>query len=112
MAGKSIQPLDGHILAMGNDFHPIFVAGGAGGSFHQLEVLGVFVGGDEENIAVVFDKLPKKWHGYKVIDGDLSDLRHLDPKGVIIGLKYKKLTGSGANNNKAFENGFAVRLVA
>lgn len=64
------------------------------------------------NIAVVFDKLPKKWHGYKVIDGDLSDLRHLDPKGVIIGLKYKKLTGSGANNNKAFENGFAVRLVA
>lgn len=64
------------------------------------------------NIAVVFDKLPQKWHGYTVVNGDLSDLRHLDPKGVIVGLKYKNVTGKGADNKKAFENGFAVRLVA
>ena len=30
-------------------------------------------------------------------------------KGVIVGLKYKKLTGKGANNNEAFDSGFAIR---
>jgi hypothetical protein len=46
------------------------------------------------NVAVVFDTkrgepLPKTWNGYRVIDGDLSDLRFLDPKGVIVGLRAK-----------------------
>jgi hypothetical protein len=27
---------------------------------------------------------------FPVVDGDVTDLRHLDPKGVIVGLKYKK----------------------
>jgi hypothetical protein len=42
------------------------------------------------NIAVVFDKVPSKWKGCEVIDGDLSDLRFLDKSGVIVGLKAKK----------------------
>lgn len=42
------------------------------------------------NIAAVFsDKLPKTYIGKKVINGDDSDLRFLDPKGVIVGLSAK-----------------------
>lgn len=33
--------------------------------------------------------LPETWHGYKVIDGDLSDDRTLDPSGVVVGLRQK-----------------------
>jgi hypothetical protein len=40
-------------------------------------------------VAVVFDKLPETYLGKPVIDGDVSDLRFLDPKGVIVGLKAK-----------------------
>ena len=64
------------------------------------------------NVAMVFDNVPKKHMGFKVIDGDESDLRFLDGKGVIIGLKYKKMTGKGANNNAAFDSGFAIKLAA
>ena len=42
------------------------------------------------NVAVVFrDKLPKTFKGKKVINGDLTDLRFLDPVNVIVGLKAK-----------------------
>jgi hypothetical protein len=42
------------------------------------------------NVAVVFHgALPDAWDGYRVVDGDKSDLRFLDPKGVIVGLKAK-----------------------
>ena len=61
------------------------------------------------NVAVVFDELPETYNGYKVINGDENDLRFEDPKNVVVGLKYKKMTGRGANNQKAFESGFALR---
>lgn len=42
------------------------------------------------NVAIVFaDKLPKKWWDKKVIDGDQTDLRFLDERGVIVGLSAK-----------------------
>lgn len=46
------------------------------------------------NVAVVFNtkkgkELPTEWMGFPVIDGDLSDLRFLDPKGVVVGLRAK-----------------------
>lgn len=46
------------------------------------------------NVAVVFDTkrgypLPSQWHGYQVVDGDLSDLRFADPRGVVVGLRAK-----------------------
>jgi hypothetical protein len=42
------------------------------------------------NVAVVFSgPLPAEWHGYQVINGDLSDLRFTDPVGVVVGLKSK-----------------------
>lgn len=64
------------------------------------------------NVAMVFDKVPANFEGYNVIDGDKSDLRFLDDKKVIVGLKYKKLTGKGADNKAAFDSGFAIRLAA
>ena len=42
-----------------------------------------------KNVAVVFDKPVQEWKGLKVVSGDDSDLRFLDPQGVIIGLKAK-----------------------
>lgn len=44
---------------------------------------------DGMNVAVVFDKLPETYIGKTVVDGDDTDLRFLDPKGVVIGLKAK-----------------------
>lgn len=41
------------------------------------------------NVAMVFDKLPKEYMGRPVFDADETDLRFLDPKGVICGLKAK-----------------------
>ena len=43
-----------------------------------------------ENVAVVFlGKLPEYWNGFKVIDGDVSDYRPGDCKGVVVGLRFK-----------------------
>ena len=41
------------------------------------------------NVAMVFDKLPEAYMGRTVINADDTDLRFLDPKGVIAGLKAK-----------------------
>jgi len=46
------------------------------------------------NIACVFstakeDELPKTYLGKEVIDGDVTDIRFLDPKGVVVGLRAK-----------------------
>lgn len=44
------------------------------------------------NVAVVFrGKLPTTWKGFPVVNGDESDLRFLDGKGVIVGLVEKGL---------------------
>jgi len=63
------------------------------------------------NVAMVFDKTPSEYKGFEVVNGDETDLRFLDKQGVIVGLKYKFMTGKGADNKKAFESGFAVRLI-
>ena len=41
------------------------------------------------NVAMVFDALPAEYAGRSVINADETDLRFLDPKGVIAGLKAK-----------------------
>ena len=58
------------------------------------------------NAAVVFDRVPTAWRGMPVIDGDTHDLRHLDPRGVIVGLSPK---GAKARRDTS---GFVVRLAA
>ena len=55
-------------------------------------------------VAVVFDKLPDTWHGFKVIDGDDDDLRYLDMGGVVIGLKAK-------GKAKHDTSGFVVKTI-
>jgi hypothetical protein len=58
------------------------------------------------NVAVCFEgAFPAVWKGYRVVDGDLSDLRHLDPKGVVVGLSPK---GSKAKR-EGVSLGFVVR---
>jgi hypothetical protein len=41
------------------------------------------------NVAVVFKTIPTSWKGFPVVDGDETDLRFLDGKNVIVGLKAK-----------------------
>lgn len=62
------------------------------------------------NVAMVFNKVPETYLGYEVVNGDKDDLRFLDKENVIVGLKYKNLTGAGADNKKAFESGFAIKM--
>jgi hypothetical protein len=52
------------------------------------------------NIAVVFNgKLPKTYLNRPVVDGDISDLRFLEPKGVVVGLSIK---GKAKTDNTGF----------
>ena len=53
------------------------------------------------NHAVVFNgkELPSMFHGYAVVNGDETDLRFLDQKGVIVGLKAK---GKARKSNSGF----------
>jgi hypothetical protein len=51
------------------------------------------------NVATVFDAVPTEYAGRPVVDGDLSDLRFLDPRGVIVGLKAK---GDGKKDTSGF----------
>jgi hypothetical protein len=55
-------------------------------------------------VAMVFDNVPTEYKGFKVIDGDKYDMRYLDPKGVIVGLKYKLV-----RNELKDDNSFVVR---
>jgi hypothetical protein len=41
------------------------------------------------NVAAVFATVPAAYDGFRVIDGDQSDLRFADDRGVIVGLKAK-----------------------
>lgn len=41
------------------------------------------------NVTVVFDKIPAEYMGKPVFNADDTDLRFLDPKGAVLGLKAK-----------------------
>lgn len=61
------------------------------------------------NVAVIFDTkrgraLPSTFYGMPVVDGDLTDLRYLDPRGVVIGLRAK------GKKAKADRSGMVVRV--
>lgn len=67
-----------------------------------LFIQGMTQGGD--NVAVVFRKeIPITYLGTPVINGDLDDMRFLDPKGVIVGLTAK-------GDAKKDTSGFVVDL--
>ena len=53
------------------------------------------------NVAMVFDvkteaELPTEYKGYQVINGDLTDYRIDDAKGIIVGLKWKRIANREA----------------
>ena len=83
-----------------------FLRGGLPSNYHltfsrkennqQMVELIASMGG---NIAAVFDKLPDTYLGKRVIDGDETDLRFLDPRGIIVGLKAK---GKGKQDTSGF----------
>lgn len=63
------------------------------------------------NVAMVFNSVPSVYKGFEVINADNDDLRFLDKrgvKGVICGLKYKKMTGKGVNNSLGITSGFVI----
>jgi hypothetical protein len=56
------------------------------------------------NVAVVFaGEFPEHYLGHRVINGDAHDLRHLDPRGVVVALSPK------GRKAKADKSGFVVR---
>ena len=56
------------------------------------------------NVAAVFDRLPEEYMGREVIDADEHDLRFLDAKNVIAGLKAK-------GRAKKDTSGFVRRMI-
>lgn len=64
------------------------------------------------NVAVVFNvkknrPLPAMFGGYKIIDGDISDFRPKDEKGVIIGLRFKRIADQNVQK-KVINSPFVV----
>jgi hypothetical protein len=69
---------------------------------NHLECIWVLQAGG--NVAVVSSLArPALWHGFPTVDGDESDLRHLDPRAHVVWLSPK---GAKA---KADKSGFVVR---
>ena len=83
---------------LGTDYHLTF----SRSETNDYECLEYLRAGGQ--VAVVFDKLPDTWHGFKVIDGDDDDLRYLDMGGVVIGLKAK-------GKAKHDTSGFVVKTI-
>jgi hypothetical protein len=64
------------------------------------------------NVAMVFNvkdesQLPKTYCGYQVINGDLTDYRINDAKGIIVGLKWKRIANR-QNEKKVLNSCFVV----
>lgn len=64
------------------------------------------------NIAMVFNVksenlIPAMYKGYKVINGDLTDYRVDDAKGIIVGLKWKRIANRD-NERKVLNSCFVV----
>lgn len=81
-----------------SNYHLTFSASEKTDNFQIFEKLSL-----GENIAIVFNEkeLPKTIFDIPVIDGDITDDRSYDPKGVIVGLKVKTIIG-GRQKNKFF----------
>ena len=55
------------------------------------------------NVAAVFDEIPTEYKGRPVFNADETDLRFLDPRGAVLGLKAK-------GRAKKDYSGFVIRL--
>jgi hypothetical protein len=81
-----------HFKALGNkvkNYH--FTLSFSGHNWKQCELA---LKNKVANVTVVFKNVvPLQYNGFTVINGDQSDERFLDPRGVIVGLKYKTPKG-------------------
>jgi len=80
-----------------------------GRNWHLCEVL-LNTG---HNVAMVFDvknenELPAMYKGYKVVNGDATDYRVDDSKGVIVGLKWKRIANKQAEK-EVLQSCFVVK---
>jgi hypothetical protein len=89
--------LDRALRYMGSNYHLTFSRDETN---HDKAMRLLRLGG---NVAIVFDQVPEMYEGFRVIDGDESDLRYLDPENVIVGLKAK-------GDAKKDETGFVLRI--
>ena len=63
------------------------------------------------NVAMVFrNTLPETYKGYKVINGDLHDMRFTDPNNVIVGLKEKLHLNPETGKKERDTSGFVIDL--
>lgn len=71
--------------------------------YNMMECITLLKSG-KGRVAMVFEgkALPTQWSGYKVIDGDAYDMRYLDEKNVIVGLKFKKVRNKIDTSNNKF----------
>ena len=65
------------------------------------------------NIAMIFNVkkeslIPAMYKGYKVVNGDLTDYRVDDAKGIIVGLKWKRIANR-VNEKKVLNSCFVVK---
>lgn len=56
---------------------------------------------------VFFPAIPEEYKGFKVINGDETDLRYKDEKNVIVGLKYKRTKQDSLE--KIYNNKFIIK---
>lgn len=90
------------------NYHLTFSYTGRNGSIAQRLLKQGF------NVAVVFDTLkgqalPETFMGYKVVDGDLTDYRPNDGKGVIVGLRFKRIADQEAQK-EVIKSDFVVNV--
>jgi len=72
----------------------------SGHNWHDCEYI---LNNEYGRVAVVFEKnLPETYKGYKVVDGDAYDMRYVDDKNVIVGLKFKRVKNKVEKTNNAF----------
>jgi hypothetical protein len=81
-----------------DNYHLTFSYTGEGEN--RLQAMRILL--DRGNVAIVFDTkkgkpLPETFLGCEVIDGDITDYRPADPKGVVVGLRFKELASKKAN---------------
>lgn len=93
------------LRCLGGDFPPNYHLTFSRSEDNESECREVLSAGG--NVAVVFRSrpFPDRYLGFPVIDGDVTDLRFLDPPGVVVGLSAK-------GTAKADASGFVVDIVA
>ena len=65
------------------------------------------------NVAMVFNvkherDLPAMYKGYKIVNGDLTDYRVSDAKGILVGLKWKRIANR-ENERKVLNSCFVIQ---